>query len=371
MEKFIIIGAGILGSSTAYHLAKNGASVTVIDREDSGQATDAAAGIICPWLSQRRNKAWYALAKSGAAHYPSLIEQLKKDGEIETGYRQVGAISLHSDELKLKKMEERARARRQEAPEMGAIEWLTVEECASFFPPIADQLQAIFVSGAARVDGRALRNALQNAAKKHGATFVKGSARLASSSNAVTGVNVGEQFYPAGSVILTTGAWAAEIVKPLGINLKVSGQKAQIVHLQIENTKTNDWPVVIPPTNQYIVPFDHGRVVVGATHEDNRPFDHKVTIGGIHEIATKALEIAPGLTEGAYVETRVGYRPFTPNFLPIIGEFAQVKGLWIANGLGASGLTIGPFLGNQLAKLVLGQEVEIDLSLYRVEQAIE
>lgn len=371
MRRFIIIGAGILGSSTAYHLAKNGASVTVIDREDSGQATDAAAGIICPWLSQRRNKAWYALAKSGAAYYPYLIEQLQKDGEIETGYRQVGAISLHSDELKLKKMEERALARRQEAPEMGMIQPLTAEECAALFPPIADQLQAVFVSGAARVDGRALRNALQNAAKKHGATFVKGSAQLAYSSHLVTGVNVGDQFYAAGTVIMTTGAWAAEIVQPLGINLKVSGQKAQIVHLHIEHTKTNDWPVVMPPTNQYIVPFDEGRIVVGATHEDDRPFDHRVTIGGIHEIATKALDAAPGLAEGAYVETRVGVRPFTPNFLPIIGELPQMKGLWIANGLGASGLTVGPFLGNELAKLVLGHEVEIDLSLYSVEQAIE
>lgn len=63
MKSHIVIGAGILGASAAYHLAKAGAKVTVIDRKDPGQATDAAAGIICPWLSQRRNKAWYALAK--------------------------------------------------------------------------------------------------------------------------------------------------------------------------------------------------------------------------------------------------------------------------------------------------------------------
>ena len=60
MKKFIVIGAGILGASTAYHLAKAGKDVVIIDRQDQGQATDAAAGIICPWLSQRRNKAWYA-----------------------------------------------------------------------------------------------------------------------------------------------------------------------------------------------------------------------------------------------------------------------------------------------------------------------
>ncbi|SDE59016.1 FAD dependent oxidoreductase [Fontibacillus panacisegetis] len=63
MKKIIVIGAGILGASTAYHLAKMGADVLIIDRKDKGQASDAAAGIICPWLSQRRNQAWYRLAK--------------------------------------------------------------------------------------------------------------------------------------------------------------------------------------------------------------------------------------------------------------------------------------------------------------------
>ncbi|MFL6518147.1 MAG: NAD(P)/FAD-dependent oxidoreductase, partial [Bacillus sp. (in: firmicutes)] len=76
MQRIVVIGAGILGSSTAYHLAQSGAEVTLIDRMDSGQATDAAAGIVCPWLSQRRNKAWYQLAKGGAKYYPELIAQL-------------------------------------------------------------------------------------------------------------------------------------------------------------------------------------------------------------------------------------------------------------------------------------------------------
>ena len=66
MKSFIVVGAGILGASAAYHLAKKGADVTLIDRGERGRATDAAAGIVCPWLSQRRNQAWYKLAKGGA-----------------------------------------------------------------------------------------------------------------------------------------------------------------------------------------------------------------------------------------------------------------------------------------------------------------
>ncbi|MBE1554038.1 NAD(P)/FAD-dependent oxidoreductase [Sporosarcina limicola] len=370
MKEIMIIGAGILGASTAYHLAKAGTSVTVVDRQDPGQATDAAAGIICPWLSQRRNKAWYSLAKNGAAYYTALIRQLEEDGETDTGYRQVGAISVHTDDAKLSKMEERAMKRRENAPEIGNIHQLNTVESLALFPPLSSDYASVQISGAARVNGRALRNALVNAAKKHGAIFVNGSAQLIHVNNEVTGVRVDGNDYTAETVIVTAGAWADELLKPLGINLQVSGQKAQIVHLQLEQTETADWPVVMPPTDQYILAFDAGRVVIGATHEDGMEFDQRVTAGGLHEVVGKALEVAPGLADGTFIEARVGYRPFTPGFLPIIGEVPGVKGLLIANGLGASGLTVGPFLGQQLAMLAMGEQVKIDLDLYDVAGAI-
>ena len=320
MKDFIIIGAGILGASTAYQLAKAGANVTVIDRQDPGQATDAAAGIICPWLSQRRNKAWYTLAKSGAAFYETLIQELEKDGETETGYRRVGAISLHTDSEKLNKMEDRAKMRKKDAYEIGKIQKMTPEETSSIFPPLSKEFGSVHISGAARVNGRELVKALINAAKKHGALFVRGSAELMYSYNKVTGVSVGNKQYHADKVLITAGCWAGELLAPIGINLQVKGQKAQIVHLQIEDNQTNNWPVVMPPTNQYILAFDTGRIVVGATHEDDMEYNQKVTAGGLHEIFDKALSIAPGLAEGEFIEARVGFRPFTPNFLPIIGE---------------------------------------------------
>ncbi|WP_421101054.1 NAD(P)/FAD-dependent oxidoreductase [Sporosarcina psychrophila] len=371
MKKFIIIGSGILGASTAYHLAKSGVKVTVIDRQDAGQATDAAAGIICPWLSQRRNKAWYALAKGGAAYYTSLIQQLEEDGETETGYRRVGAVSLHTDAVKLEKMKERAVKRLEDAPEIGDIRQLNASETSALFPPLSGEYESIQISGAARVNGRALRNALVSAAKKHGAVFVNGSAALIATDKVVTGVQVEDQQFLADKVIVTAGAWAAELIEPLGIHLQVSAQKAQIVHLQLEKTQTTDWPVVMPPTDQYILAFDDGKVVIGATHEDDKQFDMRVTAGGLHEVLGKALTVAPGLADSAFTEVRVGYRPFTPGFLPIIGEVPGAKGILLANGLGASGLTVGPFLGKQLAKLAMNEPVEIDLELYKVVSAIK
>ncbi|WP_425490366.1 NAD(P)/FAD-dependent oxidoreductase [Heyndrickxia vini] len=370
MEKIIIVGAGILGASTAYHLAKAGAEVVIIDRNDDGQATNAAAGIVCPWLSQRRNKAWYNLAKGGAKYYPTLIANLEEDGEKNTGYAKVGAISIHTDEEKIYAMEKRALKRKLDAPEIGEITVLNTEQTKALFPPLADGYKSVHVSGAARVNGRALRSSLLNGARKHGAKVFSGNASLLCKENKVTGVIFNDKKITANKVIVTAGAWANQIIEPLGIQFQVTSQKAQIMHLQIPDESTGKWPVVIPPSDQYILSFEDQRIVIGATHENYAGFDTRVTAGGCHEILNKALQIAPGLSVCTILETRVGFRPFTPDFLPVIGPLPGFSGILVANGLGASGLTMGPFIGLQLAKLALNKELDIELSHYDVASAV-
>ena len=75
------------------------------------------------------------------------------------------------------------------------------------------------------------------------------------------------------------------------------------------------------------------------------------------------------MANATVLETRVGFRPFTPGFLPVIGALPGYEGVLLANGLGASGLTMGPYLGSELAKLALGVPTEIDLSLYTIAGA--
>lgn len=371
--KYIVIGAGIAGASTAYHLAKLGAETLIIDRKDNGQATGAAAGIICPWLSQRRNATWYRLVKEGARYYPPLIAELLQLGETETGYAQVGALLLRHDPDKLNELAERARVRKEDAPEIGDIRACDGEATRAFFPPLAEGYAALHVGGAARVDGRALRDALVRSAIKLGAEHWEGDARLAYEGNSVTGIFVNGTFIAADKIIVCAGAWAGSLLQPLGIAMPIRRQKAQIVHLQAsDSANTGDWPVVMPPSDQYLLAFDHGRVVAGATHEDvaEDDDDTRVTAGGLQELLNKALLAAPGLADAELLETRVGFRPFTPGFLPVFGAIPGWEGLFAVNGLGASGLTAGPYLGKQLALLALGQTTDIDPADYAISQAI-
>ncbi|AYC28596.1 NAD(P)/FAD-dependent oxidoreductase [Paenisporosarcina cavernae] len=360
MTNVIIIGGGILGSSTAYHLTKLGAEVTVIDRADSTQATDAAAGIICPWVSQRRNKDWYLLARKGAAYYTQLIPDLERQGQVNTGYEMVGALSLHEDREKLEKMVERTLKRKEDAPEIGDVVLLSPKEVQQKLPLLPETMHAVYVSGAARVDGRALREALREAAIRNGAHFVNGDAKIRKDGVRFQ-VVVGDSTYSCDKLVLTTGAWGNELLSSLNVDLPVSAQKAQIIHLQTVH-HTSVWPVVMPPGDQYLLGFNHGRVVIGATHENEDPFNPAITAGGMLEVLQKGIAVASELEDAEIAEVRVGVRPFTANFLPVIGEV--IPKVYVANGLGSSGLTVGPFLGDQLAKLTVDFDTDIDLTPY-------
>lgn len=363
----IIVGAGILGASTAYHLTKKGYAVTIVDRGDSGQATAAAAGMICPWLSQRRNKAWYALVKNGAAYYPEVIDELEKDGETNAGYKRIGALRLHTDEKKLRETMERTKIKRQDAPEIGELLLLSPQETKERFPLLTDgTYSSLYAEGAARVDGRQLRDALLRAAENCGTSFIKGEAALLKDEDNVAGVKIHEQEIYSDKVVVTAGSWAQSLLDPFGIDVHVREQKAQILQLQLSNMETGNWPIVIPPGKQYIAPFEQGRIIAGSSQEDDTNFDERVTAGPIHDILSKTLQVAPGLTDAEWTGTRVGFRPFTPNFLPVFGHLPELKGLLFANGLGATGLTMGPYLGSILARMAIGEQAEVDTADYAV-----
>src|SRR5215475_9275337 len=77
MYDAIVVGGGIVGMSTAYHLVCAGARTLLIDRGDRGRATDAGAGIISPEMHGRGADAWLQLAVAAVDYYPTLIARLQ------------------------------------------------------------------------------------------------------------------------------------------------------------------------------------------------------------------------------------------------------------------------------------------------------
>ncbi|MEO3801780.1 FAD-dependent oxidoreductase [Nonomuraea sp. B1E8] len=170
--RVVVIGSGIIGAAAAYYLTGRGATVTVVESGYRGQATEAGAGIVCPWVDHAEDEAWYQLTREGARDYPALVEELGED----IGYAKVGALLVTEEPAELEQVRALLHRRYPEAPEMGEI--TDVSTPSELFPPLSDDLSAILVPGAARVNGRAVREALLRAAIARGAQVRTGIATL-------------------------------------------------------------------------------------------------------------------------------------------------------------------------------------------------
>src|SRR6202050_721005 len=175
--RIAVVGAGILGASTAYHLAAAGAEVGLVDDVSEGRATAAGAGIICPWPSLIEDPAWYMLASAGARYYPRLIALLAEAGQTDVSYRKTGAMIV-AGEAELDQVERRVRGRAPTTPEVGAIARLTPREAQALFPPLRKDRAALHIEGGARVDGAALARAMSHAAVADNAKLMRGRAEL-------------------------------------------------------------------------------------------------------------------------------------------------------------------------------------------------
>ncbi len=363
--KVIVIGGGILGASTAYHLVRLGADVTVIDRGDEGRATAAGAGIICPWLSASPDPTYYPIARAAGSYYSRLVSDLAADGEGDVGYRQVGSLVIPEDPAELDAVEQRLESRRTEAPEMGVVQRLPPARAAALFPPLRRDRPAVHISGTARVNGRLMAAAMLRAVQRRGGTVMEGaSAAIVCRDGGIAGVRVSGTPMAADAVVVAAGAWAPSLLQPLGIRLDVAPQRGQIVHLRMRDMDTRAWPVLQPLNDYYLLAFDDSRVVVGATRESGTGFDYRATAGGMAAVLNVGLTVAPGLAAAEIIETRIGFRPMAFDSRPMIGGIADVPGLFVGNGLGPSGLTIGPYAGRLLAVAVIGQKPLLDISPY-------
>ncbi len=374
MSRFIVVGGGIVGASTAFHLAQAGAETLLIDRADLGQATAAGAGIISPGPSRHDADAFFKLAKPAVTYYPELVQSLKALGQTDTGYEVVGELFLAENAEQAADLDEvyaRILDRRNGGmPNIGELSWVDQEQARAYFPAVGNVERAIHIAGAARVDGGRMRGALMAGAVHHGAIVRHGAASLLMNGDRVGGVVVDGESIEADSVVLAGGAWTNSLLSQLGSRLPVAPQRGQIVHITMGETDTSRWPILAWFGDQYILAFGPNRVVAGATRETGSGFDVRQTPGGVKHVLDTALRIAPGLAEGTLSEIRIGLRPYSEDGVPFLGGMPGHDNVVIATGHGPSGLMLGPYSGLVAANILLDKQVDMDLAAFRVERGL-
>lgn len=362
--RVLVIGAGMFGASTAWDLAQRGVQVEIVDHGHPGKATMAGAGIVCPWATRIEEPEWYEVYAAGARFYDGLIAGLAAAGASDLGYGKVGALVVAQDRAEFDRAGERIAARVKSAPEAGDVRRISAREAQSLFPVLREGLDAWHLPGAARVDARLLSAAMVRAAVARGARYRNDYVTLRRDKGRVRAYDGTGTEIAADEIVVTAGAWASQILTPVAVPHPVKPQKGQIIHLRLPGVATAKWPVLLPMTSHYMLAFDDSRVVVGATREDDSGFDYRVTATGQFEVLGAGLAIAPGLAGAEVIETRIGFRPAGPTIRPILGPVPGIEGLWIGNGLGAGGISIGPFAGHCLATLLTGGTPELPVSRF-------
>ena len=362
MKKVAIVGAGIVGATAAYYLSKEAdIEVTVFDH-GYGQATKAAAGIISPWFSKRRNKAWYKMARLGADFYVDLLADLEKTGQKVDFYQRSGVFLLKKDDSKLEELYDLALQRRDESPLIGELAILDQAAASSLFPGLKGFERLLYASGGARVDGQLLVSLLLEASQ------VKVVKKEVSLTPLSSGFQIDNQVFD--QIILSTGAWLGHILEPLGYEVDVRPQKGQLRDYQVEQDM-GAYPVVMPEGEWDLIPFPGGKLSLGATHENDMGFDLTVDENLLQQMAEAASPFYPNLKDTMISGGRVGIRAYTSDFSPFFGQVPNLSGVYTASGLGSSGLTTGPIIGYHLAQMLQGRSGELDPADYPTERYIK
>jgi D-amino-acid dehydrogenase len=374
VEDAIVIGGGLLGLATAYHLVRAGARTVLVDRGDPGRATDAGAGILSPETSTRRASAWFTFAHQAVAYYPLLLDLLKADDAGETGYARCGLLIVAASEderepfaiMRRRLLPDRGRQGRPSEEDLYEV---SPEEARRLFPPLGRVLGAIYYRHGARVDGRLLARALRVAAELRGLRVVHGSVdRIVVRDRCAAGAVVCGDTLEAPRVAITGGAWSQALGDPLGVHIAVGPQRGQIIHLRRPPTETTAWPIITAFHEHYMVPWPDSRVAAGATRESGSGFDPRLTAAGVREVLTEALRVAPGLADWEISDMRVGLRPLSADGLPVLGEIPGAHGVYVATGHGPSGLQLGPYSAKIVAEMMLGGQPAVDITPFRADR---
>lgn len=354
----VVAGAGIVGLSAACELARLGLTCLVLDRGKAGHgASFAAGGILSPQAETQPESPLLPLALKARDRHISLAEELLESTGMEVEHHRYGVLSLFFSE------EEEAGARALTAAQRSRglrAEMVSRDGLRRLEPAVhPGSTGAALFPDDHRVDNRRLLDALRSLALKRGAVVREYApvSRMEIEDGRIVAVHSGAERVVTRRLVNALGAWASQIegdpnpppVRP------VKGHMASLV----------DGPSmrhVVYGHHGYLVPRADGRLIAGSTMEE-AGFNARVTVEGVARVLGIATAIAPATSQATIANTWIGFRPATPDGLPVIGR-GSVEGLIIAGGLFRNGILLGPLVGEIAASLVMGETPAFDLSAF-------
>jgi glycine oxidase len=358
------VGGGIIGLALAWRLAQRGCSVCVLERERTGAgASSVAAGMLAPVSeveSGPHGQRALELALRSARAWRSFAQELEAASGCAVGLSSAGTLMVARDEDEARELERQRRLR----ADLGlAAERLRPSQARALEPALAPVVRlALQLAGDHSVDPLAVLEALKRAcaassveirtdAEVVGLERSAGDARRRDVGSTLR--LAGGELVHAERVVIAAGAWSGALsFLPEQVSVPVRPVRGELLWLRDPSGRA---PVArsIRGGRVYLVPRAGGRLVVGASMEE-RGFDAVARAGSVYELLRAAYELVPETYELQLEAVRVGFRPGTPDNLPLLGQSA-LPGLYLATGHFRNGILLAPLSAELMAGLLCEQ----------------
>ena len=364
----VIIGGGIVGCACAFYLAREGLRVQLVERGPLGSgASQAGMSHVVTWEEPEMH---LRLARASR----QLYEQLQEELPLPIEYRRTGSIAVVEHAVGMEGM-----AAMAERLNCWGVECslLSTAELRRLEPRLAPDLAGgAFFPGDGQVNPLLVTQALAEGARQMGAVIETGcevtGLVLDSGRKAVSGVQTARGVIATGAVVLAAGAWSGALARLAGVELPIQPRKGTLIVTAplpedalrckvvlsagyMDSLHGGPSGVAVAANVQQV---QNGNLLLGSSRQF-AGFDRSVDPHVVGEIIRRCLRIMPFLAQVTSLRVWSGLRPYTPDLLPVIGEFEQVQGLYAAAGHEGIGITEAPITGRLISQLVTGQPTEV------------
>jgi glycine oxidase len=343
----IVVGAGIVGCAVGYELAARGARVRLLDMRGIGRgATRASAGVLCPHI-EGHAAPLRQLGVRSLAMYDDFVARARDEARRPIEYRRNGTLEVALAQEEAQQLKATAKAHARDGIDH---QYLEPREALALEPALSPHVAgALLVPIHGYVGVTGFTEALVAAAEARGASVDRGVAvRSVTARGGGVQVDTPSGRFEADAVVVAAGSWSGNValgeppvpVKPI---------RGQLLHLRCGAAPASR---VIWGSACYMVPWQDGTLLVGATVEDVG-FDERATAAGVHDLLHHASVLLPAASGAAFQGVRVGLRPATADELPIVGRSSRHPGVIYATGHYRNGVLLAPLTAVAVADLVL------------------
>jgi sarcosine oxidase subunit beta len=377
MEKFdaIVIGAGVIGSSVAYHLARLGCTkVLVLERSQIGAGTTSqSSGILRTHYSVIEN---VRMAQASWQVFNDFANYLG-DEEASAGMVKCGYVIAAPEGPKLSPLRSALEAQQAQGIE---VRFLGRDE-ASHLLPIArfdDAALIGFEPEAGFADAYMVATGFARAARRLGVKIMEGVEvhKLLLQDGRVAGVETSQGTFHTGTVVSAQNIWATDIERWTGIASPVVPERHTVLALEGPQAYTFKMPVykdLGSPGMLYCRSYGGTQMlvsegIVGETlaAPDNEQGD--ISMDYIVEVGEQVADRFPSFETAGVASSWTGVYDVTPDWNPVLGRLPDVPGLVVGYGFSGHGFKLSPAVGLVLAQSALELKTEVDITPYALER---